>query len=237
MGFRKFPGPKKGSYIEEGAPCRSCGGKLKEWDCGCSWGCSTCWVDLACSKCDAKYLKGQPPRQPPGTPRRPLEACPICGKQKRNVQAHMKAKHVGESEKPGLDVTCHYCGEACIWSATSSHVYAGRDYGPIWECRPCDARCGCHKMGRPPFKMPLGTPADRIDRELRKTAHGLFDPLWQAVMRRDGIKKGHARARAYIWLAGELGIDPGDCHIGMMHREQLEAVISICTKPYGRKAG
>jgi len=134
---------------------------------------------------------------------------------------------------PAYNPTCHYCGEPCTWSSSSSHIYSGRDFGPVWECRACSAYCGCHKQGKPPHRRPLGTPANRQDRELRKQAHALFDPLWPRVAQRDDISKGHARSRAYIWLAGELGIEPRDCHIGMMHGADLEKVIACCTPPFG----
>lgn len=128
---------------------------------------------------------------------------------------------------------CHYCGRRCTWSSSSSHIYDGRDFGPVWECVPCEARVGCHRTGPNPGRTALGTPAKKEDAQLRRRAHELFDPLWQRVAARDGISRSHARSRAYRWLAAELGKDPADTHIGMMFGDDLRRVIECCTPPFG----
>jgi hypothetical protein len=122
-------------------------------------------------------------------------------------------------------VLCRYCGRACTRSDTSSHLYA-RDYGPVLECRPCRAWVGLHRDGRP-----LGTPANHEDRELRKEAHKHFDVLWRAVMRRDGVSQKEARSAGYRWLSETTGITYDDCHMGMLHGDDLRKVIEVC-RPY-----
>lgn len=78
-----------------------------------------------------------------------------------------------------------------------------------------------------------GTPANAEDRDLRKRAHACFDPLWQRVAARDDIGRSKARSRAYSWLSEQLAISPEDCHIGMMHGNELHLVILCCTPPFG----
>jgi hypothetical protein len=48
-------------------------------------------------------------------------------------------------------------------------------------------------------------------------AHIEFDPLWQYG--------GLTRVEAYKWLAEQLGVPVGECHIGQMDVEQCEAVV------------
>lgn len=56
-------------------------------------------------------------------------------------------------------------------------------------------------------------------RKARSAAHAAFDPLW---------KRGAMnRPDAYKWLAGELGIDPAECHIGMMTEQQARQVVEV----------
>lgn len=129
--------------------------------------------------------------------------------------------------------TCHYCGESCVWSATSSHIYHGADYGAVWGCPDCDAYVGCHKNGSTPHVHTKGTPANGKDRELRKQAHAKFDMMWKRVATRDNISQSEARKRGYAWLAAEMDLAPEDCHIGMLHGDDLLDVIECCTFPFG----
>lgn len=120
---------------------------------------------------------------------------------------------------------CVYCGGQPVLRPTSDHVYR-KDYGPVWECPRCLARCGVHRG----TNKPLGTVANAEDRLLRETAHGLFDPLWRRKMASAGIQKSHARSRAYRWLASEMGMEPARRHISMMHGDDLRRVIATCLK-------
>lgn len=94
-----------------------------------------------------------------------------------------------------------------------------------WLC-PCGAYVGCHRGSD---YLPLGRPANKATRDARSDAHAAFDPLWKKVSSRDGIAMGHARARGYRWLAGELGISAEDCHIAMMDAATARRVTAICT--------
>ena len=132
-----------------------------------------------------------------------------------------------------VDLTkCPYCGEAVTFSPTSAHIYR-QDYGPIWECVPCEALVGCHKARRKgqSGKVPLGIVATKPDRELRKAAHVAFDPLWKAKVKHVGWTKKRARSTAYQWLADQLGIPVEQCHISQMNSADVRRVATIC-EPY-----
>jgi hypothetical protein len=95
-------------------------------------------------------------------------------------------------------------------------VYGGRSYGPIWLCRPCQAWVGCHAG----TDEPLGTLADAETREWRKKAHAAFDPMWKSGPM--------TRAEAYRWLAGRLGVDQDECHVGLFGAETCRQVVELC---------
>lgn len=120
---------------------------------------------------------------------------------------------------------CPYCGAAAVFTATSAHLYTGRNYGPVWECSPCAAWVGCHKGGT----KPLGRLADKALRQAKQRAHAAFDPIWQEKMKRTGCRRGEARGKGYRWMAQQLGISQADCHIGMFDVEMCERVVAICT--------
>lgn len=122
---------------------------------------------------------------------------------------------------------CPDCGRPAVFQPISAHLYSGQDWGPVYECVPCNAWVGCHKNG----KQPLGIPANQATRELRKRAHAVFDPLWAAKMHRDGCGKSAARSAAYKWLAGHLGIPARECHISWMTDDHLKQIIRLCTRP------
>lgn len=119
---------------------------------------------------------------------------------------------------------CLHCGRVAVLSRTSAHIFGGRDWGPVWECKPCGARSGCH----PGTTRALGPPADANTREARQQAHAAFDPLWRAKMARDRCGKGRARRAAYRWLAKQLQLRADYCHIGMMDAETAWRVVAVC---------
>lgn len=113
-------------------------------------------------------------------------------------------------------VPCPYCSGAATFRPSSAHLYRGTDYGPVWECAPCQAWVGVHRG----TETPLGRLANKELRRAKSAAHAAFDPLW---------KKGPMeRASAYKWLAGQLEIERADCHIGMFDVAMCQRVIEIC---------
>lgn len=121
-------------------------------------------------------------------------------------------------------VVCPYCG-ARAELIDSGRVYS-RSYGPIWACLPCRAWVGVHRNS--PRFAPLGRLADAGLRRAKVLAHDAFDPFWQAAVRTRGWSQDKARSRAYAWLARQMGIPVGRCHIGHFTVEQCQRVIAIC---------
>lgn len=125
-------------------------------------------------------------------------------------------------------VRCAYCDRAAPL-VTGKTIYPHReDLHKLffYQCRQCDALVGCHKS----TLKPLGRLADANLRRWKQRAHQEFDPLWKIKMKRDGCSKGSARNAGYRWLAGRLGIEVEDCHIGMMDEEECKKVVDICSK-------
>ena len=108
--------------------------------------------------------------------------------------------------------TCPYCGGKAKLT-DSAHVYRGRSYGLIWDCRPCDAYVGVHKG----TTNPLGRLANAELRKAKIRAHAVFDPLWKTRQMK--------RHEAYALLAERLGIDSKDAHIGMFDVDQCRRVV------------
>lgn len=95
----------------------------------------------------------------------------------------------------------------------------------MWLCE-CGAYCGCHAG----TDRALGRPAGPVTRKARSAAHAAFDPLWLAKSKRDGISKTRARGAGYLWLAGELELDPEECHIGSMTAAYAHRVVALCRR-------
>lgn len=112
---------------------------------------------------------------------------------------------------------CNVCCSPNIKFTTNDEIY-GKLHGEwphIWFCGDCRASVGCHKGTR----TPLGRMANKRTRQLRVKAHEHFDQLW-----RSGYL---SRDKAYDWLAGQLKIDPQDCHISWLNDEQLIQVAEL----------
>jgi len=133
---------------------------------------------------------------------------------------------------------CAECGTAeHVDIADGSKVYPHRpdlwahgDQDKFWWLCQCGAYVGIHRG----TLKPLGSPAGKATRDARSAAHAAFDPLWQRKMRKEGCKQQVARNKGYAWLAGQLGIDRKDCHIGMMDAPTARRVVEICQN-VGRK--
>jgi hypothetical protein len=119
----------------------------------------------------------------------------------------------------GKLMICPYCQNVAEL-VTGADVYPHRPdlhHKFIYRCAPCDALVGCH----PGTKKPLGRLANAELRKAKQAAHAAFDPLWQS----GGMK----RQAAYGWLAGQLGIDRQECHIGMMDVAMCKRVVEVCS--------
>ena len=101
---------------------------------------------------------------------------------------------------------CLECGSAShtLWNGRRAYPNRPDLFSKLfWFCE-CGAFVGCHPGG----KKPLGAPAGKATKRARMEAHEAFDRLWKG--------KQMGRSEAYRWLAGQLGIEPRECHIGHM---------------------
>jgi len=114
---------------------------------------------------------------------------------------------------------CSYCGYPPLLTESN--------FGYRWSCDPCEAYVGVHKG----TQIPLGSLADAKLRNKRKEVHRYFDQMWRFAMAKRGISKHKARGAAYKWLGEQMGLDPVECHIGMMDLEECALAIKLC-KPY-----
>lgn len=141
-------------------------------------------------------------------------------KRRRKRQKERQAK------PPPGPPACDYCGAPAVLEDKAALYPHRPDLAGLylWRCSPCEAWVGCH----PGTIQPLGRLANAELRLAKQAAHAAFDPLWKAKMRRDQCSKTKARGAGYKWLAGELGIDPSLCHIGMMDPATCHRVVEIC---------
>lgn len=155
--------------------------------------------------------------------------CPKCdrafkkqvGLDDHNYDVHGIAKPViaPKRKKPTLtDITpkCIECGNIAKLVGGEA-IYPHRPdlfHKKHYLCS-CGAYCGCH----PNTVVPLGYPCGRETRQARQNAHAAFDPIWQ--------QKEMRRPAAYKWLSEATGIEPANCHIGMMTKEQAQLVCRV----------
>jgi len=140
------------------------------------------------------------------------------------------------SASGAIHVRCDYCGKPAEL-VDDTQVYQQSYGGRVWLCRPCGAWVGCHKNSK--RAIPLGRLANAELRKAKIEAHAAFDPLWQAVARRDGINPCLARNRGYAWLAKEMGMEMVACHIGKFNAEQCRRVVDLCrviARPSGARS-
>ncbi len=123
-------------------------------------------------------------------------------------------------------VNCPYC-EQQAKLIDSIAVYR-KSYGMIWHCSDCEAWVGVHKGSKD--CAPLGRLANKELRDWKVKAHSVFDPLWQAKIRKEGCSKTKARKAGYKWLADQLNMSVKKCHIGKFCPELCEQVFNICSK-------
>lgn len=132
-----------------------------------------------------------------------------------------------------VEVACGECGKRARLVG-GDVIYPHREdlARKLFYLCECKAYVGTHQGTR----HPLGSPANARTRSARSDAHAVFDPLWKASEERNP-GKGNARRRGYAWLAGQLGIRPEDCHIGMMDIATARKVREICLPYFRRLSG
>lgn len=126
-------------------------------------------------------------------------------------------------------VICQYCNKPAKLT-TGDKLYPHRpdlSNKDFWECVKCDAYVGCHEGTLNPY----GTLANFETRKIRSVAHAAFDPLWT----KGASKIFKSRRKAYAWLAHELKLKVGACHIGSFDSNRCKDVINVCKRKYVSK--
>lgn len=111
---------------------------------------------------------------------------------------------------------CIECGSALHRLSDGTEAYPHRpDLASkhFWFCV-CGAFVGCHDG----TTKPLGAPAGKQTKRVRSDAHKKFDYIWRTGKM--------TRNEAYKWLAGRIGINASDCHIGNMDKTTALKVIA-----------
>lgn len=132
-------------------------------------------------------------------------------------------RHLARGKIDFIDPVCVECGQLgkLVSGAVAYPRQPDRANQAFYRCD-CGALVSCH----PGTAIAAGRPARAETRNLRRLAHQALDAIWGRHRSRMGA--GYARAKAYKWLAGELGIRKQDCHIGAMDAEQCRRVIELC---------
>ena len=130
-------------------------------------------------------------------------------------------------------------GLICAYCAQPTTLCDGRTIYPhrpdLWEklffrCVPCDAYVGSH----PGTGHGLGRVANAELRLAKHAAHMAFDFLWEDKARRGNMGRNEARREAYKWLAEQMGVEPENCHIGMMDAALCRRTIEVCARELER---
>lgn len=87
-------------------------------------------------------------------------------------------------------------------------------YGVFYSCRRYPECRGSH--GAHPDGKPLGTPGNSPTKQMRHSAHQVFDQLW-----RRGPDRVFSRGEAYVWMQKTVGI----AHIGSMSIAECKKLI------------
>ena len=114
---------------------------------------------------------------------------------------------------------CPYCSSSI--ELISNSVIYGREFGEwpyAYSCQVCDAYVGLH----PHTDLPLGSLADSALREARKEGKAIFYRMVDEMC--------NGRSEGYEWLAGQMKLDPSDCHWGMFTEEQCDNAAEICQR-------
>lgn len=115
---------------------------------------------------------------------------------------------------------CPHCGSA-IKIVSNAEIYNGQEFGEWPWAYKCDGEFCDAYVGMHPFtNIPLGTLATHAMRDARKRAKAAFNPIWQS--------KCMTRSEAYAWLASQLGIPKGECHIGWFDVDACNQVVRVC---------
>ena len=121
---------------------------------------------------------------------------------------------------------CRYCG-GIVYLKTSQEFY-GEDYGTsLYVCENND--CGAYVGTHAGTSKPLGTLARKDLRNMRRSCHRMFDPLWKTgIMTRD---------EAYVLLQERMGMSPEEAHIGMFDEKDCRRMLVLFQRGVDIEAG
>lgn len=138
--------------------------------------------------------------------------------------AKQKGRAAKRGSVPMVDPICVEC-TAMAEPVDSAVIYPHRPdlHGRVMFLCSCGAYVGAH----PGTDVPLGYPAGPETRRLRSQVHKLLDPLWEAKMKRDGLRKGQAREDGYTWLAAQLHLAREDTHVSHFTAAVCRQAIAI----------
>jgi len=112
------------------------------------------------------------------------------------------------------DLRCPDCGSELILKYSK--------YGKFWGClkwseTKCEGSVGAHPDGRP-----LGVPASKRVRELRKQVHKAFDRKW---------KNGEmSRKEAYGWMRRSMRMSEDEAHIANFDEDKCNQLFNGHTR-------
>lgn len=140
------------------------------------------------------------------------------------MKEHRKLDNTQEDfEYAKKHLTVCSCNKRAIWKESSEFIF-GVDHGAMYYCE-CGNYVMCHKNNQ---RKPLGYPADKQLRKLRREVHELFDPIWNdkdfKIVPESALREG-----SYRILGSLLEIyDERRCHIGWFSKEQCRKAKILC---------
>lgn len=111
---------------------------------------------------------------------------------------------------------CPHCGAAMILRSADGIYRDNSKHTMLYVCRHYP-QCDTYVRTHPGTTIPVGTPADRKLRALRREAHRHFDQLY-----RSGLM---SKQDAYLWLAALLQAPLSQAHIGYLGEYYCKQVI------------
>ena len=118
-----------------------------------------------------------------------------------------------------IPTTCRHCGGK-VEPVHNSRIY-GSAFGEWpWSylCENCGAYVGMH----PYTNLPLGTVANKSQREARSSVKRLFNDLWV-----NSPNRREARTKAYAWLASKMGLTEAECHFGLFDEDLCDRASDV----------
>ena len=125
-----------------------------------------------------------------------------------------KVVKIKDEEYDNIEFNCPFCEDRVV-KTTNDKIY-GKMYGNgmCYKCVSCDAYVGCHDDGKP-----LGTPANKELRALRKKCHDTLDPLWKSGQM--------SRNEVYTILSIKMNKDKNQTHVALFNEEDCYSCLKI----------